>query len=400
MNSWLLDVTRIASRLGRGALTGIDRVELAYLRHLLQPQFRTYGLLRTKAGVLLLNRTGLSSLDRWASGAPLPQDCDLMAKATRRNDPLLGAIETQLRKTSIARAPVSLSHFALRRHLPQHIGYLNTGHANLSAPMMRALRSVSGMKIGVLVHDTIPLDHPAYSRPDRIDAFAKKLRAVSDSADLVIHTAQATRTSTDAHFRQLGRVPNGVVAPLGVDVQSPNAAELPPDLPLEQPFFLAVGTIEPRKNHALLLDVWERLAGQMPDPPKLFIVGNKGWADAAILARLETGLPGVHVLHGVSDAAVAALMCRARALLFPTLSEGFGLPAFEAASLGLPVIATELPVFREILNDYPVYLAPHDIYSWQETVLALTEGSAFGRKGRWTVPRWEDHFSTALKAFE
>lgn len=398
MDSWLLDVTRIASRLGRGALTGIDRVELAYLRYFLHPHFRISGLLRTPAGIMLLDRRGLVDLNRWAAGDPLPQGRDLLARMTRRKSPALGAVEAHLRRGAVARAPMLLSHRLLATRLPAGTCYLNTGHANLSGRMLAALKSLPGMKIGVLVHDTIPLDHPVLVRANGIGPFRQRLQAVADQADLVIHAAQATRAQTEAQLHRLGRVPPGVVAPLGIDQTAPDRAALPRGLDLTVPYFIALGTIEPRKNHELLLDVWDRLAATGGPLPKLLILGNRGWADADTLARLDRGQPGVQVLSGLSDGAVAALMQDARALLFPTLAEGYGLPALEAAALGLPVIATDLPVFREMLTDYPVYLASRDIYSWQETVMAFTQGSGFGRKNRRTVPTWPDHFGIVLQA--
>lgn len=400
MDSWLLDVTRLASRLGRGALTGIDRVERAYLRHLLNPQFTAFGLLRTPAGVMLLDRRGLADLEGWADGAPLPHQCDLLARTTRRKTPILGAIETHLRRGALARTPLAFAPRALGARLPAGTRYLNSGHANLSGPMLRALKAVPGMKIGVLVHDTIPLDHPALVRPHGIGPFRQRLQAVADHADLVIHAAQATRAQTETHLARMGRVPPGIVAPLGIDRPPPDPAALPPGLDLAQPFFLALGTIEPRKNHALLLDVWDRLAQAGGPLPLLLILGNRGWADAATLARLDRGQSGVRVVQGLTDGAVTALMQDARALLFPTLAEGYGLPALEAAAAGLPVIATDLPVFREMLTDYPVYLAPHDIYSWQETVLAFTKGSGAGRKDRQTVPAWPDHMGAVMQALK
>jgi glycosyltransferase involved in cell wall biosynthesis len=100
------------------------------------------------------------------------------------------------------------------------------------------------------------------------------------------------------------------------------------------------------------------------------------------------------VLTGLPDGAVASLLLGARALLFPSLAEGFGLPLVEAAALGTPVIASDLPVIREVLGDYPVYLDPVDSYPWMETVKTLALSQT--RQTALTPPTWRDHFNTVL----
>ena len=113
-----------------------------------------------------------------------------------------------------------------------------------------------------MVHDTIPLDHPEFSRADAPAVFAAKLAAVSAHADTVIHLTHATKAGTEAHLARLGRVPSGIIAPLGVTVAPPDPSTLPGGLDLTAPYFVILGTIEPRKNHALLLDIWEKFAAE------------------------------------------------------------------------------------------------------------------------------------------
>lgn len=397
MAAVLLDVTRLVSRLGRGALTGIDRVELAYLRHLLSGSDRAFGLLRTRAGILLIGRDGLILLKGWAEGLALPDQIDIISRLTRRHDPRIAAVETALRKTAIARAPLWLAGQMLLRNLPRGMVYLNVGHTNLTARLLQAMKQVPASCVAILIHDTIPLEHPSFGRPDRTAAFTARVRAAARYSDLVIHTAQTTRHVNEVHFRHLAdRVPPGVVAPLGIDRAEPDPAALPPGLDIDTPFFLTVGTIEPRKNHSLLLDVWTSLPRH--ERPNLLIVGNRGWADATTLERLDRGIEGVHVLHNVTDAALACLMDRARAMLLPTMAEGFGLPALEAAKVGLPLILSDLPIFRELLKDYPVYLPTKDIYSWTETVRALANETDRRRHDPLKTPTWTEHFQLVFRA--
>lgn len=391
----VIDLTRLVSRQGHATLTGIDRVELAWLTHLLTLDAPLFALVRTAAGVLLLTRAGAQVVAAMAQGRLVPERRDLISRLTRRGNPARGRAEAHLRRLALARLPMAWLARGLRRHLPAGAVYLNLGHSNLTAPMLVALGR-AGLRRWVMVHDCIPLDFPQYSRADAPAAFATKLAAVSAHADRVIHLSHATRAGTEAHLARLGRVPPGIVAPLGITVASPDPTALPAGLDLSDPYFVALGTIEPRKNLGLLLDVWVRLAAGAP-PPRLFIVGARGWADRSLLDRLDSRPPGVTELTGLSDGAVSALLVGARALLFPSRAEGFGLPPLEAAALGTSVICSDLPVIREILSDYPVYLNPDDIYSWAETIMTYV-----GRDAQETqdtkpmLPEWPQHFRDVL----
>ena len=380
----LLDLTRLVSRWGKGPMTGVDRVEFAYLRHFLELDSPVFGLVRSALGFLLLDRAGMRLL---LADVPVQALSDLVGRIAYRGDPIRGAAEATLRRVAVARSSRRGLSRMLRRYVPGGGGYFNVGHANLDERAFRQLRR-AGWSIAVLVHDTIPLDHPEFARKDQIEPFRRKMQVVALQADRVIHTTKAARAATEAQFARFGRVPPGVVAPLGVPVPEP----MPQDLPFvpQTPYFLCLGTIEPRKNHLLLLDVWQTLPAPVPH---LYIVGRRGWSNAAVFDRLDRLSPEapVHEVAGLSDGAVAALMQGAQALLFPSFAEGFGLPAVEAAALGVPVIASDLAVFHELLGENAVYLQPTDSYSWLETIRAWTKPTAQATL-RQTPPSWRVHF--------
>ena len=399
----LLDLTRLVSRLGREALTGVDRVELAWAERLLEGEAREgiplFALVRTAWGFGLLDGRGVAKVLAVAGGAPVGR-ADLLGRISRRKDPLRARAEALVRRESVTRCTVPGLARMLRR-LPEGTAYFNMGHANLTPRVMAAQR---GPRV-VLIHDTIPLDHPEFTRPGIPEVFARKLKAAMQ-ADLIVHTAQATRSLTEAQMARLGPLPAGVVAPLGVGLPAPCPFTLP-GLDPNRPFFVTVGTIEPRKNHALLLDVWEALAARhAPEAmPQLVIAGSRGWLNRDVFARLDARPPHVIEAPGLSDSALAGLLQASHGLLFPTLAEGFGLPPLEAAGLGVPLIVNDLPVLRETLGELAVYLSAADVYSWMETIeRAAGGGHGWGegvrgmavRQGGPALPDWASHFNIVL----
>ena len=396
----LLDLTRLVSRMGRGPMTGIDRVEHAYLLHLLDSEVPLFGLVRTGFGYALLDRVGMAGIARRVRGAEPLGEADLLARLAHRRNPVRARAEADVRRLALARAARPFLRQMLLRHLPAGTSYLNTGHANLTLRGMRALHSVPRLRITVLVHDTIPLDHPEYCRPDTVKSFRKKMAAVAAHADLVIHPTHDARKRTDAQLLRLGRSPAGVVCNIGVPIPRPNTSGLPSGLDVFRPYFVALGTIEPRKNHALLLDVWDQLAKLGGDQPRLYLIGARGWSNTAVFSRLDRLEPSplVQELHGLDDGAVAYLLKGARALLFPSLAEGFGLPPVEAAALGTPVISADLPVIRELLGDNAVYLESTDSYAWMETIVVgvRTPLNANSAGERFEPPTWAAHFKAVL----
>lgn len=376
--------------------TGVDRVELAYLEALVLEDVPVWGLARTPLGYVLLDRSGLIKFHALLTGTAVPSSPDVLSRLQRGMSDGARRALTDLRKLSVARClPRGLAGM-LAKHLPAGLAYLNTGHSNLSARVLGAVRALPQARIAVLIHDVIPLEYPQYQRAGTVEVFAQKMQRVRQYADLLIYNSADTRQRTERAMSAWGAVPQGIVAHLGTIPTLPAPEEVPANVWPKSPYFITVGTIEPRKNHALLLDVWERLG---PDAPMLLICGGRGWNNEAVFARLDAldADARVREVAGLSDGALAALVEGAQGLLFPSRAEGFGLPAVEALTLGTPVLCSNIATFREILANNAVYVDDSNQEMWETTVVDWSKRPRDGyRVSGFVAPSWAAHFKIAL----
>lgn len=271
--------------------------------------------------------------------------------------------------------------------------YLSVGHNGLDARCLGAVASVHGGRTAVVLHDTIPLDWPLTQKPGATERFRQKLGWVARATDLVIVPSEATARSVDTHLRALGY--EGEIKALPFGVRQPRPGQLPDRLLEGRPFFLALGTIEPRKNHGLLLDLWDKGA---PAGVSLVIAGRRGWRSEAIFRRLDQMRQSGRVIeiNAADDGTVDALLSSASGLLFPSNAEGYGFPPLEAAALGTPVVSSPLPQVRERLGDWPVYADSGDLYQWQYAVRELAAGRPVGPPP--ALPTWPSHFNGVLSS--
>jgi glycosyltransferase involved in cell wall biosynthesis len=335
-----IDLTRILTRVGQAAPTGIDRVELAWARHLLENSRGLHGVCRTTRGFLLLRPDGIRALLSMLSEAGAgTMRADRWSRITGRGDRPRHKAEAALRPLAIDRAPPWGLQAMARRYRPSV--YLNLGHSNHSARVLRPMRQC-GARVVVLIHDLIPLTHPDIVPAKQPARFARRIAQVRAHASLVVAVSGDTESALRAHWSD-GPAPPIVRAEIGVEVPDPPVAAKS-----ARGRFLMVGTLEPRKNHAVVLDAWEGLAGDMAaEPlPRLDILGQPGWCGAEIAARIRAH-PGygttVFLDTAASDRTLRAAYSEADTLLYPSLAEGFGLPPHEALDRGLLPICADLP---------------------------------------------------------
>ncbi|HEX7692864.1 MAG TPA: glycosyltransferase, partial [Sphingomonas sp.] len=192
-----------------------------------------------------------------------------------------------------------------------------------------------------------------------------------------------TRNSVSAVMQGFGRAcPPALVRSLPLPAAFVDVDTGVPELAGAR-YFLAVSTIEPRKNFALLLRVWQGLVATMGQTaPHLVIVGSSGKDADTILAPLESDsalAARVHHVAGLSSPALASLLSGAAGMLCPSLAEGFGLPLLEANALGVPAIASDIPAHREVATATTVLLPVDDEEAWARAIAASPDAAPHRR---------------------
>jgi glycosyltransferase involved in cell wall biosynthesis len=245
------------------------------------------------------------------------------------------------------------------------------------------------------VHDIIPIEFPEYGVPGEAARHRIRMKTVSERAAAVVVSSEAVRrTFADYLAAEKLRVPPITVAAIGTEPAFQSRGG--PALKAARPYFVVCSTIEARKNHLLLLQLWrEMAAAHGPDTPALVVVGRRGWESESavdLLDRCTAIQPHVIEAPGLSTPGLVQLLRGARALLMPSFAEGYGIPVVEALSLGTPVIASNLAVHSEITGPHARLLDPLDGPGWRDAILAAARGD-IARPDGFRPPLWRDHFA-------
>lgn len=374
---------------------GIDRVDLAMANSLFaDPESPHIGIVPTPLGVRAypapVARLLLDHLQHvWREGPGIADDDPLALliadiRSRGGNSPALDCTlaTRHARSAGVRRFLAMLCQTGVRtghdaaKALPRDAVYVNLGQIGLAIPsFFRWLRGRPDVACAVMIHDTIPLDYPELVKPGAAAHHARMVQTAAAHADGLIFSTAFARTSVERAMERLDRSRRpSLVRSLPVSAAFTDARESLPDLSGTH-YFVAVSTIEPRKNFSLLLRVWERLlATHGEHAPHLVIVGAPGLEADRILAPLTTS-PGlrahVHPVAGLSSPALARLMLGAAGLLSPSIAEGFGLPLLEGLALAVPTVASDIPSHREIGGPSTTLLAVDDQDGWERAIASL-----------------------------
>lgn len=246
---------------------------------------------------------------------------------------------------------------------------------------IRDLRSRGGVYVQI-VHDLLPIELPDFFDHGMRQRFPQWLAFVTDQADLILTDSAATASTLEAWLSTREVAPRKVpIRPwrLGSDPLPPSSVTRPDR---EGPRLLVVGTVEPRKALDVVVDAVTQLRASGV-PAEMVLVGLPGWADTALTSRLAelAAAPWFSWLADADDHTLADQYASCDLLVAASRGEGFGLPVAEALANGLPVVARDLPVFRELLGPTGTYfaldreLAAAVLTAWQTGTTWTVEGN-------------------------
>jgi len=373
MRPLVLDVSRLLTGLRFGAPTGVETLELGLARHLPPGP----GLALTPWGPRIVTAATRDAIAEAAESHWREAETDAGAELAQVAAFLSGE-PMSLQSTGVLsprKAPDrSLLAAAARflpallrgpKHLPEASATLHTGFFRLEKPAHFAFKaSRPDIRTIISFHDLLPLKHPDWFRPGEADLHRARLMTALSVADTITVGAKTVQAEIEAFAAKAGtRLPRIELVYLPV---ARRFADAPPTA-FGAPYLLVCGTIEPRKNHRVLLEAWRRLGARAP---KLLIAGRRGWRNDAVFEALDAKPDHILELPGLSSAALATLVKGAAALLSPGFDEGYGLPVAEALAAGTPVIAADTPIYRELWGDHARLVDPRDADAWADAVLS------------------------------
>lgn len=278
-----------------------------------------------------------------------------------------------------------------RRLLPVRVpGSAGIMHWSFPVP----LRLV-GWRNVYTVHDAIPLVQPALTTidPRRHRRLLKAIAAEAERGGALVTVSEAARHEIVA---ALDLAPRSIVdCGTAVDRRDDPTLPLPASLGAEE-FLLVCGSVEPRKNIAAIVEAYRRSGVDLP----LVLAGPDPGGRRSIDPAMLDGKTIIR-LPDVNTATMTALLARARALLMPSLAEGFGLPVAEAMALGTPVLTSASGALAETAGTAALLVDPRDINAIAVGIRAIVDRKDLRRelieKGRGNARRFTpDRFATAL----
>jgi len=215
----------------------------------------------------------------------------------------------------------------------------------------------NGCLVVPVIHDLIPILYQDFHQEVTKERFTNWFNHLADKADHFMAVSNSSLDDVKTIVRQRGRQASTIRFEsfrLGADFRKVDlsnvSSEIQSRFASDTPVFLSVGTVEPRKNHGVILDAFERLWNQGIDA-KWVLAGKPGWMSEDLHERIKLHPENGKRLFwftGASDDEIGFMYRSARAFIFPSIIEGFGLPIVEAMSQGTPVIASDTRIHREV----------------------------------------------------
>lgn len=271
------------------------------------------------------------------------------------------------------------------------------------------LARAQGAKVVLILYDLIPLTQPEYSSALTTLIFRKWLERMLNCVDGIVCISQATESDLRAYAQRF-RLPLPPVNHFRLGSDNTHATgsasirdQLKSFLQADMPCFASVGTFEPRKNYGKLLNVFELLWAR-GHTLRLVILGRPNPDCHALLQRLkrhpEQGKRLLTVFDG-TDQELEFVYSECRALILPSLAEGFGLPLVEARTRGCLVIANDLPSFLELADDGVIFYKKNSQEELATWLLKLTEEKQYKSERIYMPPfTWRDSAAQLIQRID
>lgn len=366
----ILDITRMLGTLitGRYSGTGVDRVLLAYMKYY------------KESARAFVRYPGINCIYSQKASNFL---FDYLLHCAEHSSTIKQSIITKFMLFQRKHKDLDGSIFL---HIDQYPHNFNLFH-HLNIPIVS------------MVHDLIPLYYAEYSDTKKINRHVQYLHNSMQSAGIITNSKNTLDNLCSYYLGMQKQIPPTIAAPLASGLPlniSPEARFI------HEPYFVVISTIEGRKNHIALLHIWRRLVERFSiRAPKLVILGKRGWRCGQVLDLLDHCKqikPFIIEEPSCPDQKLVTYLYHAQALLFPSFTEGYGLPLIEALSYATPVIASDIPVFREIAGDIPEYIDPLDTLKWMELIEEYSQTHSMMRVAQlermksFKIPTWNNHF--------
>jgi len=247
----------------------------------------------------------------------------------------------------------------------------------VAAPVFQALRT-QGVRVVLVVHDLMVWETPQWTAGRDPRDYARNMLAVIAEASALVavsqHTAQAIRRALAEDGRPAPAI--RVAHPSGLSSRTLPFGGPPAGFDARRPFVVYCSTIEVRKNHGLLLQLWDRLRQTLPPQrlPVLVLAGRWGWCVDPVRLAVERNwrlAPHLHIATDVRDEQLLWLYRHARFCVFPSFTEGYGLPVAESLAVGTPVVVADHPALREASRASMPAIDPGDLPAWQRQIEQL-----------------------------
>jgi glycosyltransferase involved in cell wall biosynthesis len=259
----------------------------------------------------------------------------------------------------------------LPRYIRRHSLALFHG-TNFEVPLQQVCPTV------LTIHDLSMWLHPESHERKLVRRARRRLPLMAGAATMIITPTESVRQEVHEHLR----IPLETIVAVAEaardcfrPVDAERTAATRKRLGINDDFLLFVGTVEPRKNLKTLLNAFEAVRQSRQRPLQLVIAGRRGWlVDDFFKSLKHSPHANAIVLTGyLPDEDLCALYSSCTAFIYPSIYEGFGLPPLEAMACGAPVVASNIPAIKEVVNPAARLISPDSAPELTRTLLELLD---------------------------